>query len=61
VKDGLNGFLCDPLVPESICEAIESFLSLSANERERMGRAAREYAEVNLSMSRMISNFSALL
>lgn len=61
VEDDVRGFLCDPLSPESICEAIEQLVLLTTEERQQMGRNARAYAERNLTIERMVSDYEALL
>jgi glycosyltransferase involved in cell wall biosynthesis len=61
VEEGVRGFLCDPHSPESICEAIERFVTLTPEERQQMGRNARVYAEQYLSIDRMVSDYEALL
>ena len=40
--EGVTGFGCEAKSSESLLEAVERFLSLSAEKREAMGRAARE-------------------
>lgn len=61
VEEGVRGLLCDPLSPESICEAIERFAALSPEEWEVMGRNARRYAEKHLTLERMVNEYEALL
>lgn len=61
VEDGIRGVLCDPRSTDSICEAIERFVSLTAEERQRMGRNARSYAERHFSIGRMVSSYESLL
>ncbi len=61
VEDGVRGFLCDPLSPESISNAIYRFSLLTREERHQMCRNARSYAEKHLSLDRMISDYEALL
>ena len=61
VEEGVRGHLCDPLSPESICEAIERFVALTPHERQAMGRNARRYAEEQLTLERMVNEYEALL
>lgn len=61
VEDGVRGLLCDPLSSKSICSALNRFASMSHNERRNLGLNARIYAEKNLTLSRMVSNYEALL
>jgi glycosyltransferase involved in cell wall biosynthesis len=61
VEDGVRGFLCDPLSPESICYAIERFIALSPVERNVLGRNARRYAEEYLTLDRMVKEYEVLL
>lgn len=61
VEEGVRGHLCDPLSPESICEAIERFVALTPEERHAMGRNARRYAEDHLTLERMVKEYEALL
>lgn len=61
VKDGVRGLLCDPLSPESICNAIERFISLSIRQRQIMGYNARQYAEEYLTLDRMVKEYEDLL
>ena len=41
VKDGYNGFLCQPKDVESLIQKIEDFLKLSLKEREALGKNGR--------------------
>ena len=61
VEDGVRGLLCDPLSPQSICEALERFVALSEDQRKSMGQAARRYAEQHLSVDRMVGDYEKLL
>jgi len=61
VKDGVRGFLCDPLSAESICAPIERFVALRQEKRQAMGLNARSYAEKNLTLERMVEQYEALL
>jgi glycosyltransferase involved in cell wall biosynthesis len=60
VEDGLRGFLCDPLSPESISKSINRFINLTPRERKELGENARHYAEENLTAERMVSEYESL-
>ena len=44
-EEGVTGFGCEPQSADSLTEAIEKFLALSAEERAEMGRKARKKME----------------
>jgi glycosyltransferase involved in cell wall biosynthesis len=60
VADGERGFLFDPRSPQSIAAAITKFRTLSVDDRCRFSRNAREYAEENLGVEKMISAYEFL-
>lgn len=45
VEDGVTGFLCEKQNPDSLCQAMGSFLQLSAEERSEMGSRGRKRME----------------
>jgi glycosyltransferase involved in cell wall biosynthesis len=61
VADGERGFLFDPNSPKSIAAAITKFAGLNREERRRFSRNARQYAEANLSVEKMVSAYECLL
>ena len=61
VEDNVRGILCDPLSVDSISAAIERFVNLIPEERQKMGINVRRYAERNLSAYRMVSEYQKLL
>lgn len=61
VKNGVRGILCDPLSPESICDAIDRFEKMTDSEITQLGINARRYAEDYLGIDRMVSEYEALL
>jgi glycosyltransferase involved in cell wall biosynthesis len=61
VEDGIRGIMCDPLSPESICEAMDRFVLLPVKDRQQMGRNARAYAEQYLTIDRMVADYEALI
>lgn len=44
VREGRNGFLCDPAFPESIANAIRRMANLSPEDRRHMGAESRKMA-----------------
>jgi glycosyltransferase involved in cell wall biosynthesis len=61
VEDGVRGFLFEPEDPGSIAAAIERLAALSREEWHRFSLNARSYAEANLGIERMVSEYEALL
>jgi glycosyltransferase involved in cell wall biosynthesis len=61
VADGERGFLFDPGSPASIAAAIGKFTGLSADRRRVLSHNAREYAEANLGIEKMVSSYERLL
>ena len=61
VAAGERGMLFDPGSPPSIADAIRKFARLTADERRRFSRNAREYAEENLGLEKMLSEYETLL
>lgn len=60
VKDGINGFLFDPLRVSNIEEAIIRFANLSFDERRRMSLNSRKIAESLFDKKTFISNYCGL-
>jgi glycosyltransferase involved in cell wall biosynthesis len=60
VADGERGFLFDPVQPRSIAAAIKSLVDLSAEDWCKFSHNARRYAEENLDVEKMITNYEAL-
>jgi glycosyltransferase involved in cell wall biosynthesis len=60
VAEERRGFLFDPRAPESIVAAIGRVTELDADGWRALGRNAREYAEAELGMERMVSRYEAL-
>jgi glycosyltransferase involved in cell wall biosynthesis len=58
---GERGLLCDPLSPDSICNAIEQFVALPLEERARISQKAQRFALKNFNIERMVSQFEKLL
>jgi len=60
VEEGVNGFLFDPIVPESIAKAIYQFHRVSPEQRHKMRKAARKFAEANLSVTCFAEKYEKL-
>ena len=54
------GILAEPGNPESIAEAVRKLADIPAAERDRMGRAGREFYERELHIGRAVEKFDAL-
>lgn len=61
VEDGINGFLFNPNVPESIADALESFSKLSCNTLQDMGNISREKALQICSMESFVNKYISLI
>lgn len=60
VREGENGFLCDPWSAADIARALEKCLTLSPDERARFGTASRRLAEDFFSKDGFISVYEEL-
>lgn len=60
VEDGARGYLFESENPVSLCLAIEKLLNLSYEERASLGKNARKYAEDELGVELMVSNYEQL-
>jgi len=61
VHDGKNGFLCDPNSPEDIAEKIICMVSLSEQERQRMGEESRRIADQLFADDVVINRYERIL
>jgi glycosyltransferase involved in cell wall biosynthesis len=61
VKDGANGFLCDPDSPEDIADKILHLFSLSEEERQEMGKKSRLIAEQLFAEDLIVDRYEHLL
>jgi glycosyltransferase involved in cell wall biosynthesis len=61
VEEGVNGFLFDPHTPSSIAVAISKFAALLPEERDRMGRASRNKAEVLFDVNVIVERYLRVL
>jgi glycosyltransferase involved in cell wall biosynthesis len=60
VADGKRGFLFDPESPDSIVAAMGNLVQLGAEARRALERNAREYAQAELGIERMVDRYQAL-
>jgi glycosyltransferase involved in cell wall biosynthesis len=60
VADGKRGFLFDPLRIDSIVTALGNLVRLDEKARRALERDAREYAQAELGIDRMVDNYEAL-
>ena len=60
VKEGINGFLFDPLNVENMRDAFLKFLALNSKERQEMGNASRKRAESLFDKSKFIEAYDNL-
>lgn len=56
-----RGLLCDPLSPESICNAIERFTKLTPEIRKNIILRARRFAEVEFDREEMVNKYENIL
>lgn len=61
VKDGENGFIFNPHVPESIAGAIERFLNVPEEVRLDMGAKSRHLAESLFAADKIVSRYERIL
>ena len=57
VEHGVNGWLCHPGNTNSLISAIELFLSMSQEERARMGRLGRKKVLLEFDEKIIIENY----
>ena len=57
VDDGVTGFLCQAKSTDSLTEALEKFLSLSPEEKEKMGQAGRQKVEREFSRDIVVKEY----
>lgn len=60
VKDGVNGYLFNPLDEESISNTLFAFCSLPESERQNMGKESRIIAESILSKEHFVNKYIEL-
>jgi hypothetical protein len=54
IEDGVNGFLFDPDISGELAAKLQQILQTSPEERERIGRVARESIRKQLNPSQII-------
>lgn len=57
VKDGENGFLFNPHNPVEIADALERLIKLSSEDKLKMSKANRKYAEDHLSKEAFVKKY----
>ncbi len=60
VVDGKTGFLVLPKDPKALAQAMLRLMRMPEEERQAMGKAAREHIEVNFSLDRVVDQWEAL-
>ncbi|MFN2144529.1 MAG: glycosyltransferase, partial [Anaerolineales bacterium] len=63
VKDGINGFLYDPTIPESIINAVEPLIK-DGNLRREFGQRGREMAEQRtweITLNELLENYKKVI
>jgi glycosyltransferase involved in cell wall biosynthesis len=61
IGDEERGLLCEPLSPESICNAIERLNDMSFEKKSEIVKNARDYVELNFSLNNLIKGWDSLL
>lgn len=61
VRDGKNGFLCDPNSPESMANALRRLAATSDQERRQMGLESRRMAEELFGENTVIDCYERIL
>lgn len=61
VKEGINGFLCDPSSVDSLVASLEKALSLTPLQRAEMGQRSRQIACEQLHPELFIQRYTSLL
>ena len=60
VLDGLTGFLVPPKDPEALAQAMLRLMDLPKEERQRMGKIARQHIEANFNLDRVVDRWETL-
>jgi glycosyltransferase involved in cell wall biosynthesis len=60
VRNGETGFLVTANDPAALADAMVHLMDLSKRERQRMGKAGRQYIEANYSINRILDIWEAL-
>lgn len=61
VKEGENGFLCEPRDGASLIRAVGKFLNLDDKQRAEMGIKSRKYAEDRFDVRKVIVKYEDLI
>lgn len=61
VKDGINGFICEPRNANSLRSAIIKFISLREDDRSAMGIASRILAEQRFDIRTVITRYESII
>lgn len=61
VKDGINGFLFNPLDESSMVEAFIKFFTLKFEDRKKMSEESRKIAETLFDKARFIDSYISLI
>ncbi|MCF0207951.1 MAG: glycosyltransferase family 4 protein [Bacteroidaceae bacterium] len=61
VEEGINGFLCKPKDAQSLAAAIEKYIVLTAEDRQKMSAASRKLAEEKFSQDKVIDVYEKII
>jgi len=61
VHEGVNGFLFDPYLPESIVDSIARFARLTTEDRARLGKASRTRAAELFDVNTVVARYLRVL
>lgn len=61
VREGKNGFLCDPASPGSMADALKKLAQTSDNERVRMGQESRRMANQLFAEEKIVDRYERIL
>ena len=58
IAEDINGLLCDPRSADSLAEAMERLATMTADERETMGREGRKMVERNFGAQKVVDAYA---
>ena len=61
VEDGVTGFLCEPRNVEDLCEKMELIIQMCPQERDEMGKKARERMELRFNENLILQWYARAL